>query len=132
MAVDKIKLVLSCLLLLIYLFYFFRLLYLVFYPSGNSEKIICFGFDSNKKKSCLSRLYLPSLILRNTAIPLMIVMASNYPAAQSASCLCVLAIFMLYSLCCCPYPKLVRVFLHFHELLLVGQVGILTASSRAE
>lgn len=91
-------------------------------------RILFFGFSPKSLKSQASRMYIPMIAIRNMLVCIGIVMASRSGQIQAAVTLGIYCIFVLYSFCCCPYNRAVRIFLHIHEFLFIVQLLILTIS----
>ena len=116
-----------------YVIYLLRLFYVCCrYQKKDEEKnkfaLLWTGFMKGKKGKVMARMYVPLLMSRSVCITLLMVVLSDNSTAQISSVLGFYLIWCLYSLCYCPYPFYIRVFLRLYEFIFFLQLIVLTVS----
>lgn len=110
------KLLLSIFITLYYIVYMIRLLVGVVLTSSinpnSSLQVLFVAMKPNKKRSAISRLYIPLLMLRNMGIALILVFLSSTPELQIGMSFGVCVLFTIYSMIWCPYSLLTRLIVH--------------------
>ena len=66
-------------------------------------------------------MYIPAFIIRNMLIAMLLVFVSSNPVHQALSFFIILLLFSAYSIFFCPYPTLLRVFIHLSEVVMLAQ-----------
>ena len=69
-------------------------------------------------------LYIPILMIRLAIASIFVIYFSNTSIFQAVSVLSVAAIWTIYSILCCPYEKLLKIFIHISEIVFLCQMGI--------
>lgn len=91
-------------------------------------RVMFAAFKESKLRSPFSRLYLPMLMVSAVLISLLLVMVSISPEGQIFSCMGVFMGWCAFSLCCCPYPFFIKVFIRMYEFFYLLQLCFLAAS----
>ena len=87
------------------------------------------GFNGQKKRNKLSRMYIPMLMVKSLVISLCLVFFAFTPIGQIITSLLIFIVFMVYSFCYCPYNFNLSIFIHIFEVLFLIQLFVLTASA---
>lgn len=117
--VNYFKLGFSALVLVYYIGYIVRLIVACKKYKGTKEEnrqfLILFScMEKAKKKSVLSRCYIPFMLLRSFIMALALVGLSSNAGSQIGAVVGIFLIWCLYSFCYCPYLFYIRIFIRLY------------------
>lgn len=104
-------------------------------PPGSTLKNplrILFHLHLQEKSSPFNAIYVPILLLRNQLMSIVLVLFSSSPSLQILTSGVVLVVFSIYSLLCCPYTPMIRLSLHFVELIFLIQLVVMFLATSIE